>query len=71
MGALSFPPNTRFGAGIVAVLCFFYTAGGLSKATSSATPAPTESMSIGGAAINVEIEPGDLNLSRTQILDWV
>ncbi len=31
----------------------------------------TESLSIGGAAINVEIEPGDLNLPRTQVLDWV
>ena len=62
---------SRFAAGIVAVLGFFYAVRGLSAANLSATPAPIESMSIGGAAINVEIEPGDLNLPRTQVLDWV
>jgi hypothetical protein len=34
-------------------------------------PAPAQSLSIGGATINVEIEPGDLSLSHTRILDWV
>ncbi len=56
---------------MVAALCFFYVAGGLSTASPSATPAPTESLSIGGAAINVEIEPGELTLSRIQVLNWV
>ena len=37
----------------------------------SETPGSDESLSIGGAAINVEIEAGDLSLSRTQVLDWV
>jgi hypothetical protein len=61
----------RIASGMVAALCFFYVAGGLSTASPSATPAPTESLSIGGAAINVEIEPGELNLSRIQVLNWV
>jgi hypothetical protein len=72
MGALSSCLRaSRFAAGMVAALSFLCAAGGLSAANPSATPAPIESMSIGGAAINVEIEPGDLNLSRTQVLDWV
>jgi hypothetical protein len=62
---------SRIASGMVAALCLFYAARGLSTASPSATPAPTESLSIGGAAINVEIEPGDLNLSRAQVLDWV
>jgi hypothetical protein len=62
---------SRFAAGMVAALCFLYAAGGLNAANLFATPAPTELLSIGGAAINVVIEPGDLNLSRTQVLDWV
>lgn len=56
---------------MVAALWFLYAAGGLRTADPSATPPPTESLSIGGAAIDVEIEPGDLNLSRTEVLDWV
>ena len=52
--------------------CAFITAAALNAAAAdSETPAPTESLSIGGAAINVEIEPGDLSLPRTQVLDWV
>ena len=48
---------------MVAALCLFSTAAELSAASAnrSATPAPAESMSIGGAAINVEIEAGDLS----------
>jgi hypothetical protein len=40
-------------------------------ANPSAIPVPSESLSIGGATINVEIEPGDLSLSRIRILEWV
>src|SRR5277367_1589026 len=59
-------------AAIVAATWFFGPAE-LNAASSSAseTPAPIESLSIGRAAINVEIEPGDLSLSRIQVLDWV
>ena len=55
------------------VLCLFCVASEANAASSSpsATPAPTEILSIGGATINVEIEPGALTLSRTQVLDWV
>jgi hypothetical protein len=63
----------RFAVAIVATLWFFSTAAQLSaaSASSSEAAASSESLSIGGAAINVEIEPGDLSLSPTQILDWV
>jgi hypothetical protein len=63
----------KFTVPIVATLCFFIATTKLNSASGvpSATPAPTESLSIGGAAINVEVEPGDLSLSRTQIFDWV
>jgi hypothetical protein len=59
--------------GLVAALCLLSTAAELSAASAdpSATPAPAESMSIGGAAINVEIEAGDLSLSRTQVSEWI
>jgi hypothetical protein len=58
---------------IIAALCFFDVAGELwaASANPSATADPTETLSIGGAAINVEIEPGDISLLRTQVLDWV
>ena len=61
-----------FAVAIVAATWFFAPSQ-LSAASSdpSETPAPVESLSIGGAAINVEIEAGDLSLSRTQVLDWV
>jgi hypothetical protein len=58
----------KFTVAIVAATCFLSVTARLSA---SETPAPTESMSIGGATINVEIEPGDLGLSRTQVFDWV
>jgi len=63
----------KFAVAIGAATCFFVVFSELipASANSSATPAPTESLSIGGALISVEIEPGDLNLSRTQVLDWV
>jgi hypothetical protein len=58
---------------MIAALCFFSAAAELSAASAnpSETPAPIESLSIGGAAINVEIESGDLSLPRIRILDWV
>jgi hypothetical protein len=59
--------NLRFAAGMVVALCFFSTAAELCAASAN----PTESLNIGGAAISVEIEPGELSLSRTQVLDWV
>ena len=40
-------------------------------ADSSEPPALTESLSIGGAAINAAIEPGDLSLPRIRIFDWI
>jgi len=58
---------------MVAALCLFSAATDLNAASASPseTPAPTEKLSIGGAIINVEIEPGDLSSSRAQVLDWV
>ncbi|HSU88238.1 MAG TPA: hypothetical protein VLL56_05355, partial [Terriglobia bacterium] len=58
---------------LVTVFCFFSAAAELSAASAntSTTPAPTETLSIGGAAINVAIGPGDLSMSRTQVLSWV
>jgi len=55
----------------VAIVAAAYLLGGPAQLSASETPAPTESMSIGGATINVEIEPGDLTVSRTQVLEWV
>ncbi len=58
---------------MVAALWFFSTAAELSAASAnpSGTPVPIESMSIGGAAINAAIEPGDLSLPRIRIFDWI
>jgi hypothetical protein len=63
----------RFAVPIIAALWFFSAAAQLNaaSASSSETPPPTESLSIGGAAINVAIEPGDLSVSRAQIFNWV
>ncbi len=63
----------RFAVGIVVALYFFSVAAQPSRAAAnpSETSAPAESLSIGGAAINVAIEPGDLILTRIRILDWV
>jgi hypothetical protein len=60
-------------AAVIVAATWFFGPAEVNAASSSAseTPAPIESMSIGGAAINVEIEPGDLSLSRTKVLDWV
>jgi len=65
--------SLRFAVGMVAALCFSSSAAELSPTSANhfETPAATDSLSIGGAAINVEIEPGDLSLSRIQVLDWV
>ncbi len=64
---------SRIAAGMVAALFLLWAAGELSpvSANPSETPAPIESLSIGGAAINVEIQPGDLSLPRARVLDWV
>jgi len=64
---------SKFAVGIVAALFLLCAAGELSpvSANPSETPAPIESLSIGGAAINVEIQPGDLSLPRARVLDWV
>jgi len=63
----------RFAVGTVATLCLIIVAIELNAASASPseTPAPTEKLAIGGATINLEIEPGDLSLSRAQVLDWV
>src|SRR5208283_340157 len=61
----------RFALGMVAALCLFSAAAELCAANLSATPPPAESLAIGGAAINVEIEAGDLDVSRTQVSEWV
>src|SRR5580698_7269848 len=63
----------RFALGMVAALYLFSTAAELSAASANPSPtsAPTESMSIGGAAINVEIEAGDLSVSPSQVSEWV
>ena len=55
----------------VAIVAAAYFLSGPARLSAAETPAPTESMSIGGATINVEIEPGDLTVSRTQVLEWV
>ena len=55
----------------VAIVSAAYFLSGPARLSASEAPAPTESMSIGGATINVEIEPGDLTVSRTQVLEWV
>ena len=64
---------SRLAVLIIAALCFFDVARELRAASAnpSATAAPTESLAIGGGAINVEIEAGDISLLRTQVLDWV
>jgi hypothetical protein len=64
---------SKFAAGMVAALFLLCAAGELNpvSANPSETPVPTSSMSIGGAAINVEIQPGDLSLPRARVLDWV
>jgi hypothetical protein len=64
---------SKFAVGMVAALFLLCAAGELSpvSANPSDPPVPTSSMSIGGAAINVEIQPGDLSLPRARVLDWV
>ena len=58
---------------MVAALGLFSAAAELSVVSPnpSATPALAESMAIGGAAVTVEIEAGDLGLSRSQVTEWV
>jgi hypothetical protein len=63
----------RSAVAIVAALWFISAAAQFSSASASSpeTSAPTESLSVGGATINVKIEPGDLSVSGTQVIDWV
>jgi hypothetical protein len=58
---------------MVAAFCFFSAAAEMSStsASPSGTSAPTKSLSIGGAAIDVEVESGALSLPRTRVLRWV
>jgi len=62
--------SLRSAVGIVVAALSFISVAALMNAAAE-TPAQNESLSIGGASIRVEIEPGDLNLSRTQVFDWV
>lgn len=64
---------SRIATAMLAALCFLSAAAELSPASASpsAIPVPSESLSIGGATIKVEIEPGELSLPRGRILDWV
>src|SRR5271155_921006 len=63
----------RFAAGMFVALCLLNpaAASNAAAADSSEPPAPTEPLSIGGAAINAAIEPGDLSLPRIRIFDWI
>src|SRR5271156_3438251 len=63
----------RFAAGMFAALCLLNpaAASNAAAADSSEPPALTEPLSIGGAAINAAIEPGDLSLPRIRIFDWI
>ena len=62
----------RIAAAMVAALCFLSAVEiNPASANPSETPVPSESLSIGGATINLEIDPGDLSLPRIRILDWV
>src|SRR5277367_5790280 len=63
----------RFAAGMFVALCLLNPAAALNAAAadSSEPPAPTEPLSIGGAAINAAIEPGDLSLPQIRIFDWI
>jgi hypothetical protein len=64
--------TSRIAAAMVAALCLLGAAELNPASTNpSATPVPSESLSVGGATIKVEIEPGDLSLPRIRILDWV
>ncbi len=54
---------------VVAALSFISVAAVMNAGAE--TPSPTESQSIGGATIRVEIDPGELSVARTQVLDWV
>src|SRR5580658_4601191 len=63
----------RFAAGMFVALCLLNPAAASNAAAtdSSEPPALTEPLSIGGAAINAAIEPGDLSLPRIRIFDWI
>ena len=63
----------RFVVGMAVALSLFGAPAELNAAPAnpSEAKAATASLSIGGATINVEIEPGDLNLTRIQVLNWV
>lgn len=62
--------SLRSAVGIVVAALSFISVAGVMNAAAE-TPSPNESLSIGGASIRVEIEPGELSVARTQILDWI
>jgi hypothetical protein len=62
--------SLRSAMGIVVAAFFFVSVAAVMTAAAE-TPAPNESLSIGGASIKVEIDPGELGVARTQVLDWV
>jgi len=62
--------SLRSAQGIVVAALFFISVAAVVNAAAE-TPAPNESLSIGGASIKVEIDPGELGVARTQVLDWV
>src|SRR5277367_77839 len=62
--------SLRSAEGIVVAALFFISVAAVMTAAAE-TPAPNESLSIGGASIRVEIDPGELGVSRTQVLDWI
>lgn len=59
-----------FAVGIVLAALSFIIVSAVTNAAAE-TPAPNESLSIGGASIRVEIDPGELGVARTQVLDWI
>jgi hypothetical protein len=56
--------------GIVVAALSFISVAAVVNAVAE-TPAPNESLSIGGASIRVEIDPGELGVARAQVLDWI
>jgi len=62
-----------FAAGLLAASYSFGAGPELrpAQANVAKTPVPTESLSVGGAVINVAIEHGDLSLPSIQVLNWV
>jgi len=60
--------------GVIAVLCFSCPSAELPSTSApnpAGTSAPIESLFVGGAVINVEIESSDLSVARSRVLDWI